>query len=75
VLSGSDGPVAADLEPLSTEEVVAVGRFTIDHVQRPFSEPAALRDEHTGRCGVSDLDLGGDRVGLVLEVEQRSWRL
>src|SRR5215212_3614817 len=68
MLARRDRPVADDLEPLQPEQVVAIGRPATGGVQAPATEGAALGDDHPGGAAVRDDQLGGDRIGLVLEV-------
>ena len=51
------GRVAADMEVLQPEEVVAVPRLAIDEVHAPAAELAALRDDHTARLRILHVDL------------------
>jgi hypothetical protein len=61
---------AADAEAGHAEQVVAVARPALMEIQRPAAERSALRDQHAVRAAVGDLELGGDRVCLVLDVQQ-----
>ena len=67
VLAGGDRRFAVDLELLEPEEVVAVRRLALVGVERPTAERATLRDDHALGAALRHLDLGRDRVRLVLE--------
>ena len=57
------------LNILQAEQVVAVGWAAILHVEAPTAEHASLRDDDALGAVFGDDDLGGDRVRLVLDVE------
>ena len=72
---GGIGGVALDLEALQAEQVVAVDRPAVLRVEAPAAEGAALGDDHAAarrRSGTTTC--GGDRVRLVLDVEDASSR-
>ncbi len=72
--AGFERRVAADEVVLDAEEVVAVRRPALVEVQAPATGDAALDDDRTVGATLGDLDLGGDRVGLVLERQDRTLR-
>jgi hypothetical protein len=74
MLARRDGLVARDIEALDAEQVVAVLRLPVLGVQAPAADAAALSDDHPLGAGSGDDHLGGDRVGLVLDVDHRALR-
>src|SRR6185436_6590976 len=69
VRSGRDRPVGLDLEALQAEKVVAVRETPTLRVEAPAGEGATLRDDHAFGARLGHDDLGGDGVGLVLDVD------
>src|SRR4051795_6652576 len=72
-LVGADrhGRLGLDVEASQSGEVVAVLRLAVVEVEGPAGERAALGDDHPGPAAVGDVDVGGHRVRLVLEVDDR----
>ncbi len=69
VLAGRDRLVGFGEVVLDAEEVVAVLELAVLDVERPATDRAALRDDHALGAAFRHVDLGRDRVRLVLERE------
>jgi hypothetical protein len=63
--AGGQLRVGADVGAQDTDEVVGVAEPSLVGVQRPAAEVAALG------AGLGHVDLGGHRVGVVLDVDDR----
>ena len=59
---------------MDAEQVVAVLELAALRVEAPAADVAALRDDHALGPRLRHLDLGGHRVGLVLDVDHRVLR-
>src|SRR3989440_2239556 len=60
-----------DLEVLEAEKVVVVLQVAVEDVEAPAAHVSALRDDDATGAGRRHLDLRGDRVRLVLRVDDR----
>ena len=74
VLTGGNRLASVRLELLEPEEVVAVRRPAIGHVQAPATEGSPLGHDRATRPALRHDDLGGHRVRLVLEHHDRVLR-
>ena len=61
--------LTVNLESLCSKQVVAIDRFTVEHVKNPAAEGASLGDYDPVGFFVSQHDLGGNRMALVLDVD------
>ena len=69
------GPGASLLEEaidgaLQPQEIVVIGRYAVLDIEGPAAEPAALRDQRAVAAALWHFDLGGDRLGTVLHVDE-----
>jgi hypothetical protein len=64
--------VGLDVEALDAEQVVAVLGHAVMGVEAPAADAAALGDDHPLGAGLGDYHLGGDRMGLVPDVDHRA---
>lgn len=65
----AEGPVGMNLEPLGSEQVVAVDRYSLQYVEDPTPERSSLRDQDAVRSILGHLDLGRHGVALGLDVD------
>src|SRR5262249_21214558 len=68
---GRNGLTPFDDRLLQAEEVVAILRFAVLRVQAPAAGDPADGDDDAFGTGCGHLDLGGDRMRLVLQVQHR----
>ena len=69
-LSGCKRLLRRDRRTLHAEEVVVVGGDAVLHVERPAAEAASLHEDRAVGAALRNLDLGSDRLGLVLHAEE-----
>src|ERR1039458_9136273 len=74
VLARRNRLFAFDLRTLDAEEVVVVGWAAILHVDAPASEHTSLRDDDALCTALGNDNLSGDRMRLVLDVQDNVFR-
>src|SRR6185503_15048823 len=65
---------AHDVRVVDAQEVVTVFEPAVLAVQAPAADVRALRDDDPFRARLWYVDVGGDRVRLVLDVDHRVFR-
>src|SRR5207245_675294 len=64
------GPIRGDRVPLQPHPVVAVLDLPALRIQAPTTEPASLAQDDAFDPALRDLDLGGNCVRAVLDVDE-----